>query len=119
MRKVQRRNYRTLALVAVCLWVAWGGLVWFFVPEDMFVFAAFYILLFLAILLTTVVLLRHLRRGALCAIFVTLSLGLRQMGLGSWIDVSLLLALFIVIEVYISKYIESPREPDKKDMQVV
>lgn len=95
-----RKNFFPTLIITLLLWTAISGLVYFVEPDTLGAIPTFFILLFLALLLTFSTLFANSRRGIIATIGLTLFLILRYLGVGNILNFLLILGLGIVIEIY-------------------
>ena len=72
-------------------------------PTSTFLLLAFFFLLLVALFLTSALIWANSRRGLLTALFVILVLVFRYYQIGNFLNLILLLAIFMALEIYFSK----------------
>lgn len=92
----------TLLLTAF-LWLAFFLLVLFTTPSSPFLLSTFYLILFLALLLTSSLVLANTRAGFLISLGLIIFLILRQLKIANFLNLGLLLASLVSVELYLQK----------------
>ncbi len=96
----QRENFLPTLFLAILAWLGWIYLFYFQAPESSYVIGLFYLFLFIALFLTISLLLANSRRGFLSALALISFLLLRQFEQGHIINLLLVFALLISIEIF-------------------
>jgi len=103
MRIKKRKNFALTFLLAILFWLAFGWLVYFQAPANNLLIFSFYLLLFLAVFLTAALILANSRRGFLLATFIILTLIFRYYQIGNLLNILLLAAIILILEIYLAK----------------
>lgn len=99
----RRKNFFPTLFLAILFWLSWGWLVYSTAPTSNLLLITFYLLLFIAVFLTTALIFANSRRGLITALFVVLLLLFRYYQIGNLLNLLLLLAIFIALELYLSQ----------------
>ena len=99
----RRKNFLPTLLLAILFWLGWGWLVYSTAPTSNVLLIMFYVLLFLALFLTTALLFANSRRGLITTLFIITALTFRYYQIGNLLNLSLLLAIFIALELFFTK----------------
>ncbi len=99
-RLKHRGNFLPTLLLAILFWVGWGCLVYFLPPKNGLLLFTFCLLLFAAVFLTFALIFANSRRGLLIAIALIGFLLLRYYELENILNITLLTAILICIELY-------------------
>lgn len=99
-RRLKRKNFLPTLLFVLFLWAALGGVVYFTDPAALFSLIVFFIILFLAFLYTFSLILASTRRGFLIALALSLFIILRYLGVGTWLNFILIVAIAVCAELY-------------------
>jgi hypothetical protein len=103
-RKPQpRENFLPTLLLAILAWLGWIYIVYFQAPESSYLIGIFYLFLFIALFLTVSLLLANSRRGFLSATALITFLLFRQFEQAHIINLVLVFALLLSIELYFWK----------------
>lgn len=97
---LKRKNFLPSFLVTVLLWLLLGGLVYFIDPEIFGAVPLFFVLLFAALLFTFSLIFASTRRGVISAIALSLFSILSYLGVGNIINLFLIVAIAISVELY-------------------
>jgi hypothetical protein len=100
---LKRKNFLPSLLITILLWVLLGGLVYFIDPEIFGAVLLFFVLLFAVLLFTFSLIFASTRRGIISAIALSLFSILSYLGVGNIINLLLIVAIAICIELYFSK----------------
>lgn len=95
-----RRNFLPTLILTIALWLLVAALVYFVDPDTFFAIPAFFILGFFALLFTFSTLFENSRRGLIVAAAITVFLILRYFGIGNIINLLLVVAIAVTIELY-------------------
>ncbi len=90
-------------LVTILLWLILGGIVYFIDPSIFGVVQLFFVLVFLALLFTFSLIFAGGRRGLIAAISLSLFLILAYFGVGNILNLVLIVAIAISIEIYFAR----------------
>jgi hypothetical protein len=102
-RLPRRENFLPTLLLAILAWLGWFYFFYFQAPESNYIIGLFYLFLFIAFFLTISLLLANSRRGFLSALALISFLLLRQFEQGHIINLVLVFAFLIAIELYFWK----------------
>ena len=100
---LKRRNFLPTLLITIFLWVLLGGLVYFVDPDVFLAVPIFFVLFFSANLFTFSLLFVGTRRGLITSSSITTFLLLSYLGVGNILNLVLILAIAICIELYFSR----------------
>jgi len=100
----RRKNFFPTLFLAILFWLGWGWLVYFTAPTSNVLLIAFCVLLFIAVFLAAALIFANSRRGLIAAFFVILFLLFRHYQVGNLLNLLLLLAIFIALELYFSQH---------------
>jgi hypothetical protein len=100
---LKRRNFLPTLLVTFLLWLLLGGLVYFIDPGTFGAVPLFFILLFVTLLFTFSLIFASSRRGLISAIGLSLFSVLAYLGVGNIINLLLIAAIAVCVELYFSK----------------
>lgn len=89
-------------LLTVLLWLALGALVYFIEPGTFGAVPLFFLITFMAVLFTFSLIFAGGRRGLIGAIGITLFLILSYLGVGNFLNLILIVAIAVSIELYFS-----------------
>jgi len=101
--KVRRKNFLPTLILAILLWCVWFWFIFSFPPANNFLLLTFYSLLFLATFLTAALIFANSRRGFFISLFLTIFLLFRYYEIANPLNLTLLIGIFISLEVYLSK----------------
>lgn len=104
MRFKHRKNFLPTFLSAILFWISLFLFVFFIPPENQFLIIAFYCLLFISCFLTSSIILANSRRGFLVSLAIISFLGLRQVGQAHPLNLILLTAILLSIELYVARH---------------
>ena len=99
----RRKNFLPTLFLAGLTWLCWAFVLFKIPPESTFLLFVFFFLLFTALFLTSALLLANSRRGLIMALFVILVLVFRYYQIGNFINLILLLAIFVALELFFAK----------------
>ncbi len=102
-RLKRRKNFLPALLLAVLFWLLWGGLVYFTAPTNYLLLITFYLLLFLAVFLTSGLVFANSRQGFVVALGIICFLLLRYHQLGNVLNIILLVGILISLSLYMAK----------------
>ena len=102
--KKQRRNYLPLVILCLISWLGIFGLVYFVDPVAFGAIPVFFILVFLAILLTLLIVVGNKMKSVVVALGLTLFLVLRYFGLGNLLNFFLIIGVVGSIIVYVDTH---------------
>ncbi|OGM11659.1 hypothetical protein A2Z22_02560 [Candidatus Woesebacteria bacterium RBG_16_34_12] len=97
-----RKNFLATLIITIFLWLSLAFIIYFVDPFSFAVIPTFLTLVFFAILFTFSILFANSRRGLLTASGLTIFLILRYFGVGNILNLLLLTAFVITIELYLS-----------------
>lgn len=100
---LKRKNFLPTLLITILLWLLLGGLVYFIDPATFAAIPLFFILIFSCLLFTFSLIFAGQRRGLIISIALTVFLGLAYLGIGNILNLVLILAIAICIELYFAK----------------
>jgi hypothetical protein len=98
-----RENFFPTLLLAILAWLGWIYIVYFQAPESSYLIGLFYLFLFVALFLTISLLLANSRRGFLSALALIALLLFHQFEQAHIINLALVFALLLSIELYFWK----------------
>ncbi|SRR5258706_2665745 len=97
---LKRKNFAPTFIITIALWISVILLIINTNPNQFAVVHLFFILFFLAVFLTSAILLVNTRRGILIALGITAFLFLRSIGAGSVMAAISLIAILSLVELY-------------------
>ena len=100
---LKRKNFLPTLLVTIILWLLLGGLVYFVDPNTFGALPAFFILLFASFLFMFSLLFASTRRGLITSLSLSLFSILLYLGVGNVLNLFLILAIAICIELYFGR----------------
>lgn len=100
----KRKNFLPTFILAILFWCGWGWLVYSIPPDSSFIIAVFYLLLFLAVFLTSSLFFANSRRGLLLAVWLISFLFFRYHGLGNYLNLLLLTGILVSLELYFHQH---------------
>jgi hypothetical protein len=101
--KQRRKNFLPTLLLSILFWFSWGFVLFKVPPESFLSILAFFGLLFGALFLTNALVLANSRRGLITALFFVLVLVFRYYQIGNLLNLIILLAIFVALELLFSK----------------
>ena len=101
-QKLKRKNFLPTLLVTILLWLATFGIVYFVDPGTFGAIPLFFIVVFLSFLFTFSLLFADSQRGMVATIASTLFLTLLYLGVGNILNLILIVAIAVSIEIYFS-----------------
>jgi len=101
--KLRKNFFPTLILISI-LWTTIFGVIFLLDPASSGAIPLFLLLVFITLTFTSAVVFANTRRGVFAALGITFFLILRYLGIGNVLNILLLAALLITVEVYFSKY---------------
>ena len=99
-RILKRKNFLPSLVLTVFLWLAAAGLVYFVDPFIFGVVPLFFLLIFFSLLFTFSLLFAGTRRGLIATISIVLFLFLSYLGIGNILNLLLIVAIAVSIELY-------------------
>lgn len=99
---LKRKNFLPTLLITIFLWIIFGGLIYFIDPGSFAAIPLFFVLLFFCLLFTFSLIFANSRRGIVTTIATTLFLMLMYLGVGNILNLILIVAIAICIELYFS-----------------
>lgn len=100
---LKRKNFLPTLLITILLWGLLGALVYFIDPATFAAVPLFFVLIFSCLLFTFSLLFAGGRRGLIGSIAITLFLILAYLGVGNILNLALILAIAVCIELYFAK----------------
>lgn len=100
---LKRKNFFPTLLVTILLLGLTGALVYFIDPGTFMAIPLFFLLIFLSILFTSSLLFAGSRRGLITSISLTLFLILAYLGVGNILNLILIVAIAVCIELYFAR----------------
>jgi hypothetical protein len=100
---LKRKNFLPALILNILLWMMLAVLIYFIDPDSFFAVPAFFILSFTCLLFTFSLLFGNTRRGLFAAVGLTIFLILRYLGIGNLLNLLLIAAIAICIEIYFSR----------------
>lgn len=97
---MKRKNFLPTLLVTVLLWGFLGTLIYFIDPATFAAVPLFFVLIFSCLLFTFSLIFAGQRRGLIISIALTLFLVLAYLGVGNILNLALVLAIAICVELY-------------------
>lgn len=99
---LKRKNFLPTLLLTILLWLALGVLVNFIEPNTFGAVPLFFLITFMALLFTFSLIFAAGRRGLIGAVGITLFLVLAYLGVGNILNLILIVAIAVSIELYFS-----------------
>lgn len=99
----RRKNFLPTLFLAGLSWLGWGFILLKIPPESTFLIFAFFFLLFSALFLTSALIFANSRRGLMTALLIIFVLIFRYYQIGNLLNLLLLLAIFVALELYLSQ----------------
>lgn len=99
-QKLKRKNFLPTLLITILLWALLGGLIYFVDPKTFGVIPLFFISVFVSLLFTFSLIFANSRRGLVATIAITLFLILLYLGVGNILNLILIVAIAVSIELY-------------------
>lgn len=99
-QKLKRKNFLPSLVVMILLWIILSGLIYFVDPQTFLAVPVFFVLLFATLLFTFAFLFASTRRGCIISISLTLFALLSYLGVGNIINLLLIIAIAVCIELY-------------------
>lgn len=100
---VKRRNFLPALLVTILLWLLLAGLIYFIDPNSFAAIPIFFILLFITLLFTFSLLFASSHRGIIASLSLFLFAILAYLGIGNILNLILIVAIAICIELYLAQ----------------
>ena len=97
---LKRKNFLPTLLLTILFWLLLGALVYFVDPSTFGVIPLFFITIFITFLFTFSLIFAHSRRGFVAAISLSIFLILMYLGVGNLLNLGLILAIAVCIELY-------------------
>lgn len=101
--KRYRKNLIWLIMLDIILWTLLAGIVYLIEPSTILIVPLFFIVLFLALILTLSLLLSNTRRGVLSSVGIFIFVILRYLGVGNILNLVLIASIVIAMEFYLSR----------------
>lgn len=102
-QKLKRKNFLPSLVITIMLWVLMGGVVYFIDPQVFGGVLLFFVVLFLCILFTGSLIFTSTRRGLIISSSITFFLILRYLGVGNIINLLLIVAIAVCVEIYLAR----------------
>lgn len=99
---LKRKNFLPTLLLTILFWFLLGALIYFVDPGTFGVVPLFFITFFVALLFTFSLIFANSRRGFLASLSLSLFSILMYLGVGNWLNLGLILAIAVCIEIYFS-----------------
>ena len=99
---LKRKNFLPTLLITVILWLTLGGVIYFVDPDTFGAVPLFFILTFMSFLFTFSLIFASSRRGLVASTATTLFLILSYLGVGNILNLILIVAIAICIELYLA-----------------
>ncbi|OGV89882.1 hypothetical protein A2Z41_00735 [Microgenomates group bacterium RBG_19FT_COMBO_39_10] len=99
----RRKNFFPTLLLAILFWLGWSLILFKVPPENLLSILGFFSLLFATLFLTSALLFANSRRGLITALFFVLVLIFRYYQIGNFLNLMILLAIFVALELFFSK----------------
>ncbi|MGA2910423.1 MAG: hypothetical protein ABSE04_01295 [Candidatus Microgenomates bacterium] len=99
---LKRKNFLPTLLLTIFLWGLLAGLIYFIDPASFGVVPLFFILVFFCLLFTFSLIFANSRRGMVATVATTFFLFLTYLGVGNILNLILILAIALCIELYFS-----------------
>lgn len=100
---LKRKNFFPTLLITIVLWVLLGALVYFVDPNTFGVIPLFFITFFISLLFTFSLIFADSRRGLITSVSLILFTVLMYLGVGNVLNLVLILAIAICIELYLAR----------------
>tara|TARA_Y100000310_G_C20284755_1_gene624320 strand:+ start:56 stop:376 length:321 start_codon:yes stop_codon:yes gene_type:complete len=88
-------------ILAILSWLGLSWLIYSYSPHNLWTFLLFFFLVFSAVFFTSAFILINSRRGLLFSFLIILILIFRYFQIGNLLNISLLLAILVIIELYL------------------
>ena len=99
---LKRKNFLPTLLVTMLLWVLLAALIKFVDPATFGVVPLFFVTVFATLLFTLYLVFANSRRGFLLSLSLSLFSIFMYLGVGNWLNLALILAITLCIELYFS-----------------
>jgi hypothetical protein len=99
-QRLKRKNFLPTLLITILLWIMLGGLVYFVDPSFFGAIPLFFVTTFTVLLFTSSLLFANSRRGLIISISLSLFLLLTYLGVGNILNLILLTAIAVCIDLY-------------------
>lgn len=100
---LKRKNFLPTLLITIFLWSLLAGLIYFVDPDTFGALPLFFILLFASFLFIFSLLFASTRRGLITSISLSLFSVLLYLGVGNILNLILILAIAVCIELYFAR----------------
>lgn len=100
---LKRKNFLPSLIVTILLWILLCGLIYFVDPQTFLAVPIFFIILFTTLLFTFAFLFASTRQGLIISLSLSLFAILSYLGVGNIINLLLIIAIAICIEIYLAK----------------
>ncbi len=102
-QQLKRKNFLPTLIISMVLWALLGGIVYFVDPDTFGALPIFFVLLFLSFLFMFSLLFASTRRGLITSISLSLFSILLYLGVGNILNLVLILAIAICVELYLAR----------------
>ncbi|HUV42781.1 MAG TPA: hypothetical protein VMY36_02625 [Patescibacteria group bacterium] len=99
----RRKNFFPTLLLTILFWLGWTLVLFKVPPENLLSILGFFSLLFATLFLTSALFFANSRRGLITALFFVLVLVFRYYQIGNLLNLIILLAIFVALELFFSK----------------
>jgi len=97
---LKRKNFLPTLLITIFLWLFLGSLIYFIDPDTFAAVPLFFVLIFSCLLFTFSLIFAGGRRGLIGSVSITLFLILAYFGIGNILNLLLMVAIAVCIELY-------------------
>src|SRR3989344_37069 len=97
---LKRKNFLPTLLITIFLWLFLGGLIYFIDPDTFAAVPLFFVLIFSCFLFTFSLIFAGSRTGLIASSSLTLFLVLAYLGVGNILNLLLIVAIAVCIEIY-------------------
>jgi len=101
-QKLKRKNFLPTLVITIGLWLATISLIYFIDPKFFGAIPIFFVAFFMTMLFTFSLLFASSRRGLIVSLSLSLFLILAYLGIGNLLNLILIVAITVCIEVYSS-----------------
>lgn len=99
----RRKNFLPALIFALIFWGLWGWFAYSFPPANNLLILVFYLLLFLALFLTSSLIFANSKLGVIAALWLILLLIFRFFKIGNILNLLLLTIIFLLIGIHLFK----------------
>lgn len=100
---LKRKNFLPTLLITLLLWILLSGLIYFVDPDTFGVVPLFFVALFVALLFTFSLIFASSRRGLIASASLSLFSILMYLGVGNILNLILIVAIAVSIELYLAQ----------------